>query len=47
MLAGSQSRPHIEKIYLANGKDIEKTIDLFLSGNVPEEEKEELHILIE
>lgn len=32
---------------MQQGKDMEKTIDLFLSGNAPAEEKPELHVIIE
>jgi len=47
MFGGQHQRGHIEKVYLANGKDMERTLDLFLSGNAPPEATDELHVIIE
>ena len=40
MLGGSVEKGKITQIYLQNGKNLEKTIDLFLSGAVAEEKEE-------
>ena len=45
MLGGSVEKGKITQIYLQNGKNLEKTIDLFLSGAV-EEQKEETKLTI-
>ena len=45
MLGGSVKKGKITQIYLQNGKNLEKTIDLFLSGAV-EEQKEETKLTI-
>ena len=48
MMEGSElqkSKQFIEKIYLANGKDYDATLNMFLTGDIPEEEKTELKII--
>lgn len=46
MFGSERSRPFIEQIYVNSGKSMEVTLELFLSGNVPDE-KEELRVIIE
>jgi hypothetical protein len=47
MLGGTHNRQTIERVYLQNDKNIEKVIDKFLMGEVPQEEEPELHVIIE
>lgn len=47
MFGGQYNRQLIEKIYIQNNKDFEVTLDMFLTGAVPSEQKEELHVIIE
>lgn len=47
MFGGEYNRQIVEKLYLQNGKDTEKTLDMFLTGSVPKEETNELHVIIE
>ena len=41
----SKSKQFIEKIYIANDKDKDATINMILTGDIPEEEKTELKII--
>ena len=38
MMGGTYSKPFVEKLYLANNKEFEIVLNLFLEGNVPNEE---------
>jgi len=33
MFGGQHSKAYVEQVYLSNGKDTEKTLDMFLTGN--------------
>lgn len=33
MFSGQHSKAYVEQVYLSNGKDTEKTLDMFLTGN--------------
>lgn len=46
MFDGKHNRQFIEKIYLANDRSLEITLELFLTDNVPKEEGE-LHVVIQ
>jgi len=35
----------VRDVYISNNKDFEKTLDMFLTGNLPEEKKE-LEVII-
>ena len=37
MFNGEHQRSFIENIYIANGKDFERTLEQFLSGNLPKD----------
>ena len=43
--SNQRSTQFIQHLYLANGKDHEKTMNMFLCGNIPEDEKTELTIV--
>ena len=47
MMGGEHSKPYVEKIYLANGKDTEAVINLFLTGSVPKEQENKIHVVVE
>ena len=48
MMGGEYSKPYVERIYLANGKETQTVIELFLTGSVPkEEEANKHHVIIE
>ena len=47
MFGADRSRPFIDKIYVAYDKNKETCLEMFLSGAVPEEKKEELQVIIE
>jgi len=47
MMGGEYSKPYVEKIYLANGKETQTVIELFLTGSVPKEEENKLHVVVE
>ena len=46
MFGGEHAKSMIEKIYCQNEKNMEVTLDIFLTGNIPKE-KEELHVIID
>lgn len=46
MFGGEHNRNLIEKIYIQNSKNMEVTLDIFLTGNIPKE-NEELHVIID
>lgn len=46
MFDGKHNRQFIEKIYIANDKSLEITLELFLTDNIPKEEGE-LHVIIQ
>jgi hypothetical protein len=46
MFGGEHNRPLIEKIYCSNQKNMEVTLDIFLTGKIPKE-NEELHVIID
>mgnify|MGYP001137420328 CR=1 FL=1 len=46
MFGGEHNRQLIEKIYLKNDRNMEVTLDIFLTGNIPSE-SEELHVIID
>jgi hypothetical protein len=46
MFDGVHNKHLIEKVYLQNGRNMEFTLDLFLTGNVPKEE-DELQVTIQ
>jgi len=46
MFGGQHNRLLIEKVYCQNEKNMEVTLDIFLTGNIPDE-KEELHVIID
>jgi hypothetical protein len=37
MFNGDHKRPFIEKMYLMNEKNFERTLDQFLTGNIPKD----------
>jgi hypothetical protein len=37
MFNGEHKRPFIEKMYLMNEKNFERTLDQFLTGNIPKD----------
>jgi hypothetical protein len=43
---GDRSKQLIEKVYLNNDRNFELTLEQFLTGNLPKEEKEELQVII-
>ena len=48
MMEGSEnakSKQFIEKLYIMNAKDYDATLNMFLTGDIPEEEKTELTII--
>lgn len=47
MLGGSFKKEMIEKVYIQNEKNVEKVIDLFLTGQISQEAEPELHVIIE
>jgi len=47
MMGGEYSKAHVEKIYLANNKETQVVIELFLTGSVPKEEENKLHVVID
>ena len=47
MFGGEHNKQIIEKVYLNNNRDMEITLDLFLTGSVPKETEDELHVIIE
>jgi hypothetical protein len=47
MMGGEHSKAYVEKIYLANGKDTESVINLFLTGSVPKEQDNKIHVVVE
>lgn len=46
MFGGQHTKNLIEKVYCQNEKNMELTLDIFLTGNIPNE-KEELHVIID
>jgi len=46
MFDGVHNKHLIENVYLQNGRNMEFTLDLFLTGNVPKEE-DELQVTIQ
>jgi hypothetical protein len=46
MFDGKHHKQFVEKIYIANSRSLEITLDLFLSDNLPKEEGE-LHVIIQ
>lgn len=47
MLGGSFKKEIIEKVYIQNEKNVEKVIDLFLTGQISQDAEPELHVIIE
>jgi hypothetical protein len=47
MLGGSFKKELVEKVYIQNEKNVEKVIDMFLSGQINQEAEPELHVIIE
>lgn len=45
-MLGDQSKQLIEKVYLMNDRNFDDTLNQFLLGNVPKDEKEELQVII-
>lgn len=46
MFGGLHNRHMVERVYISTGRNMESTLDLFLTGNIPKEE-DELHVIIE
>ena len=47
MFGGEHNKKSIEKVYINNNRDMEITLDLFLTGSVPKESEDELRVIIE
>jgi hypothetical protein len=47
MFSGEYNRQLIEKFYLQNNKEFESTLDMFLTGAIPKDQNDELHVIIE
>lgn len=46
MFGGQHNKQFVEQVYLSNSKEMEMTLDMFLTGNLPKEGGE-LHVIIE